>query len=55
MLMYNVSDLSRNFRVYALDTVGDLGKSLPEGPLNSRADIAGWLSDALDGHELKSA
>ena len=55
MWMYNVADLTRSFRVYALDTVGDVGKSLPEGPLSSRADIAGWLSDTLDGLGLKSA
>ncbi len=55
MWMYNMADLSRSYRVYALDTIGDVGKSLPEGPLNSRADISGWLSDAFDGLGLKSA
>ena len=39
MWMYNMADLSRSYRVYALDTIGDVGNSLPEGPLNSRADI----------------
>ncbi|MGA9141481.1 MAG: alpha/beta hydrolase [Methanocella sp.] len=55
MWMYNVAELSRRYRVYALDTVGDVGKSLPEGPLSSRTDIAGWLSDAFDGLGIKSA
>ncbi|HUL62232.1 MAG TPA: alpha/beta fold hydrolase, partial [Methanocella sp.] len=55
MWMYNVADLGRRYRVYALDTVGDLGKSLPAGPMSSRADIAGWLSDAFDGLGVESA
>jgi pimeloyl-ACP methyl ester carboxylesterase len=55
MWLYNVADLSRCFRVYALDTVGDVGKSLPEGPLGTRTAIAGWLSDVFDGLGIKSA
>lgn len=55
MWIYNVADLNRRYRVYALDTIGDVGKSLPEGPLSSRADIARWLSDVFDGLRIKSA
>jgi len=55
MWMYNVADLGRRHRVYALDTVGDLGKSLPESPLAGRAGIAGWLSDAFDGLGIRDA
>jgi pimeloyl-ACP methyl ester carboxylesterase len=55
MWMYNVAELSRRYRVYALDTVGDVGMSLPEGPPGSRTDIAGWLSDAFDGLGIKTA
>lgn len=55
MWLYNVAGLSRRFRVFALDTIGDVGKSLPEGPLGSRTAIAGWLSDVFDGLGLKSA
>jgi pimeloyl-ACP methyl ester carboxylesterase len=55
MWLYNVAELSRSYRIYALDTVGDIGKSLPQGPLNSRSDIAGWLTDVFDGLGLKSA
>ena len=47
MWLYNVADLSRRYRVYALDTVGDIGESIPESPVRSRADIAGWLTDVL--------
>lgn len=55
MWLYNVAGLSRRFRVYALDTIGDVGKSRPESPPGSRTAIAGWLSDVFDGLGLKSA
>lgn len=55
MWLYNVAALSSCFRVYALDTTGDIGKSAPESPVRSRADIAGWLTDVLDGLGIKSA
>jgi pimeloyl-ACP methyl ester carboxylesterase len=55
MWIYNVADLSRCYRVYALDTTGDIGKSVPESPARSRDDIAGWLTDVFDGLGIKSA
>jgi len=45
----NVADLSRNYRIYAVDTIGSISKSVAVHPLRSRADLAGWLNDVLDG------
>lgn len=44
----NVGDLSREYRVVALDTLNDLGKSVPIRPCRDRASSAAWLLDALD-------
>jgi len=43
----NAAELSREHRVYAIDTMGDPGRSVNDGrPITSRADLAHWL-DAL--------
>ncbi|MBW1799836.1 MAG: alpha/beta hydrolase [Deltaproteobacteria bacterium] len=51
----NIEALSRHFRVYALDTIGDLGKSRCEGRLREGRDYAGWLKDTFDGLKLEKA
>jgi len=43
-----VADLSRVYRTYALDTIGDLGKSVPRQLPVKRSDYVEWLSDAFD-------
>jgi len=40
--------LSRDYRVYAVDTIGSASKSVAHRPLKSRVDCADWLSDVLD-------
>lgn len=45
----NVADLSRDYRVYAVDTIGSAGKSVATRPLKGRADCTDWLNDVLDG------
>lgn len=45
---YNVADLSREHRVYALDMMGQPSKSIPDQPIRSREEMAEWLTDALD-------
>jgi pimeloyl-ACP methyl ester carboxylesterase len=49
MWFSNVAALSRNYRIYAVDTIGSAGKSVAVRPLKSRADLAGWLNGVLDG------
>lgn len=52
----NVAALSRDFRVYAVDTLCDLGKSVPTRFLSSREASAQWLRELLDGlHLTKTA
>jgi pimeloyl-ACP methyl ester carboxylesterase len=48
MWAYNIQSLSTDRRVYAVDTIGDIGKSQPSRLPASRADYAAWLLDILD-------
>lgn len=43
----NVAALSRDFRVYVVDTLCDLGKSVPTRFLNSREASAQWLREVI--------
>jgi pimeloyl-ACP methyl ester carboxylesterase len=53
--LHNIADLSRDFRCYAVDTVGDLGKSKPTRMPASRKDYADWLSDVFEAVKIASA
>ncbi len=44
---YNVARLSQSYCVYAVDTIGDVGKSIPERLPANRSDYACWLDDIL--------
>jgi pimeloyl-ACP methyl ester carboxylesterase len=45
----NVGSLAPACRVYAIDLLGDLGRSVPAGArMKSRADIVTWLDGVLD-------
>jgi pimeloyl-ACP methyl ester carboxylesterase len=46
----NVGALAPVHRVYAVDILGDVGRSVPGGePVASRDDIVAWLDGVLDG------
>jgi pimeloyl-ACP methyl ester carboxylesterase len=45
----NVAGLSRHYRTYAVDVIGQPGKSLTPRPLRDRHEYARWLSDLFDG------
>lgn len=45
----NVAALSQRFRVYAVDIIGQSGRSRADRRLRSRRDYARWLSQTLDG------
>jgi pimeloyl-ACP methyl ester carboxylesterase len=47
--------LSQEFRVIALDTVGQPGRSAPNPPSFLNDDYAHWLADVMDGLGLASA
>jgi pimeloyl-ACP methyl ester carboxylesterase len=44
----NIADFSRAFRVYALDMMGQPGKSVQVMPIRTRAELAEWLTGVLD-------
>jgi len=44
----NIGDFSRRYRVYAIDTMGQPGKSIPGEPIGSAADYVAWLTATLD-------
>ncbi|MCX9028335.1 MAG: alpha/beta hydrolase [Candidatus Methanoperedens sp.] len=45
---YNIADLSRAYRVYALDMMGQPSKSIPDQPMRDRGEMAEWLNGVLD-------
>jgi pimeloyl-ACP methyl ester carboxylesterase len=47
MWFANIADLSAKFRVYAIDTIGEPGKSVPVRPNASRYDCAAWLEQVF--------
>jgi pimeloyl-ACP methyl ester carboxylesterase len=49
----NIEDLRRYFRVYAPDTINDLGKSRCEKRLRRRTDYIAWLKDLCSGLKLE--
>lgn len=51
----NVDVLSQRYRVYAVDMIGQVGKSVSTRRLRTRRDLADWLGDVLDALELQSA
>ena len=52
----NVAHLSRDHRVYAVDTIGDAGRSRHDGrPIKSREDLMAWVDGILDGLGLLGA
>ena len=48
MWFANVASLSEEFRVYAIDTIGEPGKSVPAQPYASRQACAAWLECVFD-------
>lgn len=52
---HSVTCLSEAHRVYALDTIGDVGKSKPCQLPANREDYANWLADVLDSLHISSA
>ncbi len=51
----NVAALSEHFRVYAVDVIGQVGKSVPTQRIRGRRDMADWLSDLLDALHIERA
>jgi pimeloyl-ACP methyl ester carboxylesterase len=45
----NITDFSKDYRVYAIDVMGQPGKSVPTEPIRAVKDYVAWLSETLDG------
>jgi pimeloyl-ACP methyl ester carboxylesterase len=50
----NVADFSKDYRVYAIDVMGQPSESIPKEPIRNAADYAAWLTETLDGLHLNS-
>jgi pimeloyl-ACP methyl ester carboxylesterase len=48
----NIGDFSQRYRVYAIDTMGQPGKTIPGEPIASTADYVTWLTATLDALHL---
>lgn len=51
----NVASLSRYFRTYAVDVIGQPGKSMATRRIRGRRQLAGWMTDLLDGLGIQRA
>jgi len=52
----NAAELSREHRLYAIDTMGDPGRSVNDGrPVASRADLMSWLDELIAALGLQNA
>ena len=50
----NIAELSAKHRVYAVDVIGDAGKSVADRLMMKRTDYAQWLREVFDGLNIES-
>jgi pimeloyl-ACP methyl ester carboxylesterase len=50
---YMAPFLQERYRVYAIDVMGDMGKSYASKPPTSEKEVSQWFNQALDGLSLK--
>jgi pimeloyl-ACP methyl ester carboxylesterase len=51
----NVEALSQRFRTYAVDTIGEVTKSVPSKKISKRQEFVDWILDLFNGLKIKSA
>jgi pimeloyl-ACP methyl ester carboxylesterase len=49
----NIAALSAHHRIYAVDVIGDAGKSVADRLMTERADYAHWLKEVFDGLNIE--
>src|SRR5436190_2762123 len=49
-----IADFSKDYRVYAVDVMGQPSKSIPAEPIRDAADYAAWMTATLDALQLDS-
>lgn len=50
----NIKDLSLDYRVYAIDIIGQPGKSIPDITFKKRSDLIPWFSGLLDALKIET-
>jgi len=55
MWIYNAPELSRHFHLYAIDTLGGPGKSVPSTNYKRDFDDVRWIDEVLDGLGITEA
>ena len=55
MWIFNAAELSRHFKLYAIDTLGGPGKSVPNENYNENFDSITWIDQIFDGLKLEKA
>jgi pimeloyl-ACP methyl ester carboxylesterase len=51
----NVGPLSQFFRVYAVDIIGEMNKSIPTRPILNHREFMEWMEDLFDGLQIERA
>lgn len=51
----NITELSVKHRVYAVDVIGDAGRSIAECLMEKRLDYAEWLREVFDGLNIEKS
>jgi pimeloyl-ACP methyl ester carboxylesterase len=52
MWTLNIADFSKDYRVYAIDVMGQPSRSIPDEPIRNAAGYVAWLTATLDGLHL---
>ena len=55
MWIYNAPELGKHFHLYAVDTMGGPGKSMPNGNYNREFDNVRWIDGVLDALDIEKA
>jgi pimeloyl-ACP methyl ester carboxylesterase len=50
----NVEPLSQLYRIYAVDVIGEMNKSVPTRPIRNHSEFKQWMTQLLDGLQVQS-
>jgi pimeloyl-ACP methyl ester carboxylesterase len=51
----NVEPLSQRYRIYAVDVIGEMNRSVPIRPIRNHPEFKQWMTDLLEGLQVQSA
>jgi pimeloyl-ACP methyl ester carboxylesterase len=51
----NIAPLSRLYRTYAVDVIGEMNKSIPTRPITNYQDFIEWIADLFNGLQIETA